>query len=379
MKILMLGHKRIPSREGGVERVVEELGVRMADAGHDVCVFNRYGRHVSGKEFELRKSRVKEYKGIRIKTIPTFKIKSLNAVVYAFFGTVLATFKHSDVIHFHTEGICAFLFLPWLFRKNIVVTVHGLDWKRGKWKGFSKKFIKFGEKCAAKYADEIIVLSEDTRRYFKETYNRQTVYIPNGANTVIKRKAELITEQFGLKKDKYILFLARLVPEKGLHYLLEAFKQIDTDMKLVIAGGGSHSDDYVEEITNMAAEDDRVIMTGFVQGELLDELYSNAYLYVLPSDIEGMPMSLIEAYTYGNCALVSDIYENASVAADRSITFEHSNVEDLRLKLSGLIEDKTVVEAFKADISDYILKKYNWDDIVEETLALYRRKQQNII
>lgn len=374
MKILMLGHKRIPSCEGGVERVVEEIGVRMVNAGHDVCVFNRYGSHVSGKEFELGNSKVKEYKGIKIKTIPTFKIKSLNAVVYAFFGTVLATFKKSDVIHFHTEGICAFLFLPWLFRKNIVVTVHGLDWKRGKWKGFSKSFIKFGEKCAAKFADEIIVLSEDTQKYFMDVYNRETVYIPNGANAVTRRDAKLITEKFGLEKDKYILFLARLVPEKGLHYLLEAFKQIDTDMKLVIAGGGSHSSDYVEEVTKMASEDDRVIMTGFVQGELLDELYSNAYLYVLPSDIEGMPMSLIEAYTYGNCALVSDISENVNVAADRSITFEHSNVEDLKTKLSELIADNTRVEAFREDISDYILEKYNWDDIVKNTLNLYSKK-----
>ncbi len=374
MKILMLGHKRIPSREGGVERVVEEIGVRMVNAGHDVCVFNRYGSHVSGKEFELDNSKQKEYKGIKIKTIPTFKIKSLNAVVYAFFGTILATFKKSDVIHFHTEGVCAFLFLPWLFRKNIVVTVHGLDWKRGKWKGFSKSFIKFGEKCAAKFADEIIVLSEDTKKYFMDVYNRETVYIPNGANQVTRREAKLITEKFGLEKDKYILFLARLVPEKGLHYLLEAFKQIDTDMKLVIAGGGSHSSDYVEEVTKLAAEDNRVIMTGFVQGELLDELYSNAYIYVLPSDIEGMPMSLIEAYTYGNCALVSDIFENVNVAAERSITFEHSNVSDLKNKLSELIADSGRVADFKEDISDYILDKYNWDDIVKDTLALYSKK-----
>ena len=374
MKIIMLGHKRIPSREGGVERVVEELGVRMASAGHEVCAFNRYGEHVSGREYSSGQEKLKEYEGIKIKVIPTFKVKSLNAVVYAFFGTLSAVLKKSDVIHFHTEGICAFLFLPWLLRKNIVVTIHGLDWKRDKWKGFSKSFIKFGEKCAVRFADKIIVLSEDTQRYFKDTYGRETVYIPNGANPVVRREPKLITEKFGLEKDGYILFLARLVPEKGLHYLLEAFSRIDTDMKLVIAGGGSHSSDYVAEIKKMADKDKRVIMTGFVQGEILDELYSNAYVYVLPSDIEGMPMSLIEAYTYGNCCLVSDIYENVNVASDRSITFKQGDVNDLRSRLAELLSDSERVMRSREGISEFILNKYNWDDIVEKTLKLYMQK-----
>ena len=373
MKILMVGHKRIPSREGGVERVVEELGVRMVEKGHTVYAFNRSGKHVSGKEFETTHEKLKSYKGIKIKTVPTINLKSLNAVIYAFFATIAATFRRSDVIHFHTEGICAFLFLPWLFRKNIVVTIHGLDWKRDKWKGFSKKFIMFGEKCAAKFADKIIVLSEDTKQYFLDTYKRETVYIPNGANPVVNRQADIIKQKNDLEKDSYILFLARLVPEKGLHYLLDAFRDIDTDMKLVVAGGGSHSNDYVEKVTKLAARDDRVIMTGFVQGQELDELYSNAYLYVLPSDIEGMPMSLLEAYTYGNCCLISDIYENVNFAPEKGITFKHSDVDDLKKKLEELIHNEELVKENKTGTTEYILKKFSWDEIVDKTLKLYKK------
>ena len=170
-----------------------------------------------------------------------------------------------------------------------VVTSKGIDWQREKWQsGLGSKFIHQGEKNAVKYADEIIVLSKGVQDYFKETYGRETHFIPNGVNRPQIREASLITDKFGLKKDSYILFLGRLVPEKGIRYLVEAFKNVKTDKKLVIAGSSSDTDSFMEELKELAKGDDRILFTGFVQGAMLDELYSNAYIYTLPSDLEGI-------------------------------------------------------------------------------------------
>ena len=205
--------------------------------------------------------------------------------------------------------------------KNVVqdLTSAGIDWQREKWQsGLGSKFIHQGEKNAAKYADEVIVLSKGVQDYFKETYGRETHFIPNGVNRPQIREAKLITDHFGLEKDSYILFLGRLVPEKGIRYLVEAFKNVKTDKKLVIAGGSSDTDSFMEELKDLAKGDDRILFTGFVQGAMLDELYSNAYIYTLPSDLEGMPLSLLEAMSYGNCCLVSDIPECAEVVEDKA-------------------------------------------------------------
>ena len=167
---------------------------------------------------------------------------------------------------------------------------------REKWKGgFGSRFIRKGEEHAIKYADEIIVLSKNMQRYFSERYNRTTCFIPNGIERPKIIEQDLIRREYGLEKDKYILFLGRRVPEKGLTYLIDAFKNVDTDFKLVIAGGSSDTDTYTDQIKNMAKDDLRILFTGFVQGKMLEELYSNAYVYVLPSDVEGMPLSLLEA------------------------------------------------------------------------------------
>lgn len=197
-------------------------------------------------------------------------------------------------------------FLPKLFGIRTLVTIHGLDWQRSKWGGFASKYLKFGEKTAAKYADEIIVLSRSVQDYFKNEYGRDTVFIPNGVNAPEIRTASLITQKYKLEKDGYILYLGRIVPEKGIHYLIDAYSQIDTQMPLVIAGGSSHSQEYFEEL-KQKAQGKNIIFTDFVQGRELEELYSNAYVYVLPSDLEGMPISLLEAMSYGNCCLTSDI------------------------------------------------------------------------
>lgn len=364
------GHKHIPSREGGVEVVVEELCTRLVKYGYDVTCFNRGGHHVSGAEYDTAK--LDNYRGIHIKTVPTIEGKGLAAISSAFFATLGCCFGKYEVVHVHAEGPAIFCGALKLFRKRVIMTCHGLDHQRStKWNALARWCILQGEKAAVRYADEIIVLSKNVQKYFKDTYGRNTHFIPNGVNKPIIREAKKIKERFGLEKDSYFLFLGRIVPEKGIHYLINAFKAVETDKKLVIAGGASDTDSYEHELIDTAKSDNRVIFTGFVQGELLDELYSNAYVYVLPSDLEGMPLSLLEAMSYGNCCLVSDIPECTEVVEDKAMIFRKSDEKDLEVKLQEACDYENKVNAYKNQSSDFICNKYNWDNVVKETLKLY--------
>lgn len=372
MKIAMLGQKRIPSREGGVEIVVEELATRMVKKGHEVTCYNRSGKHVMDKK--QKQEKIKEYKGVKLKKVFTIDKKGLAAVTASFFASIKALFSKADVVHYHAEGPCAWMWIvKKLSKKKVIATIHGLDWQRAKWGGFATKFIKYGEKQAVKHADEIIVLSKNVQDYFEKEYNRKTVFIPNGVSKPEIIKANIIKDKFNINKDDYILFLGRMVPEKGIHYLIEAFNNIKTNKKLVIAGGASDTDTYFQELKEKAKDNKNIIFTGFVQGKELDELYSNCYIYSLPSDLEGMPLSLLEAMSYGNCCLTSDIAECANVIEDKGVTFKKSDVKDLIKVLQDLLDNPKKVEKYKKESQEYILSRYNWDDVVDKTLKLYKK------
>ena len=369
LKIAMFGQKRW-SREGGIEVVVEELSTRMVKLGHQVTCYNRGGHHVSGKEFDGEK--LHECEGVKLKTVPTINKKGLAAVSSSFFAALACAFGKYDIVHIHAEGPAAMCWIPKLFGKRVTVSIHGLDHGRSaKWNRFARKYILLGEKNAVRFADEIIVLSRAVQQYFADTYGRKTVFIPNGVERPKILPAKLIKEKYGLDKDRYLLFLGRLVPEKGIQYLVQAFKQIDTDKKLVIAGGSSDSDEFMQELTRLAADDQRIMFTGFVQGQMLAELYSNAYVYCLPSDLEGMPLSLLEAMSYGNCCLTSDIAECAEVVEDKAILFEHGNVAALRDQLRRLCDNPSLATRYKRDAADFVCEKYNWDSVVDKTIELY--------
>lgn len=375
MRIAFIGHRRIPSREGGIEIVVDELATRMVARGEQVVVYNRKGHNVAGEEFDNQSSTSDKpymYRGVKVIPVTTIDAKGLAALTSSFFATLKAIKARPDVIHYHAEGPCVPLRLAHWFGIRTVATIHGLDWQRAKWGRFASTYLKLGERTAAKCADEVIVLSRNVQRYFKDTYGRDVRFIPNGIERNTPVAADAITRKYGLEKDGYILFLGRIVPEKGVHYLIEAFKRLDTDKKLVIAGGSSDSAEYYESIKAAAASDPRIVLTGFTQGEELAELYSNAYVYVLPSDLEGMPMSLLEAMSYGNCCLTSDIPECAEVVGDHAVTFHKGDVDDLTVKLGGLLSDSAQVMSLKTSAADYITDKYSWDDVVDRTLALYR-------
>ena len=367
LNIAMLGHKHMLSREGGVEIVVCELSTRMAAMGHTVICYDRKGRHVSGETLDARR----EYKGVKIVPVWTVEKKGLAAMTSSLAAAWKASLSKADVVHIHAEGPAAMCWLPKLFGKRVVVTIHGLDWARAKWSGFAARYIKWGEKQAVRYADEIIVLSRSIRDYFRETYGRETAFIPNGVSRPEKVEVKEITERWGLTKDSYVLFLGRIVPEKGLRYLVEAWKGVTTDKKLVIAGGSSDTQAFLAELKSMSGEN--VLFTGFQQGRVLEELYSNAYLYTLPSDLEGMPLSLLEAMSYGNCCVVSDIPECTEVVEDKAAVFPHGDANALRETLQSLLENEERVRQYKFTAANFITQKYNWDDVVGRTLELYRK------
>lgn len=363
----MLGHKRIPSREGGIEIVIDEISTRMAALGHSITAYNRKGRHVCDGEVK----RLRKYKGVKIKEVFTIDRKGLAAMTSSFCACVRAGFGKYDVVHIHAEGPAFFSFIPKMLGKKVVVTVHGLDWDRAKWGKFASWYIRIGEKNAVRFADEIIVLSQGVKDYFWNTYKRETQFIPNGVNRPELREADEI-KKYGLEKDGYVLYLGRIVPEKGEHYLIKAWREIETDKKLVIAGGISDTAGYGKELKALASVDRRIVFTGFVQGRMLEELYSNALIYCLPSDLEGMPLSLLEAMSYGNCCLTSDIPECAEVVEDKAVTFKKSDIADLKEKLEKLLSNREAVDKYKKEATDFICGKYSWDDVVEKTLGLYR-------
>lgn len=367
LRIAFLGMKCMPALgQGGVEVVVEELSTRMAKLGHQVTCYNRSGKQGGKKGLTT-------YKGVRIVNVPTIDKRGLAAMSASTMAAIRAAFGPYDVVHFHAEGPCAMLWLPKLMGKRCIATIHGLDHQRAKWGKLASTYIMLGEKCAVRFADELIVLSKGVQDYFMKTYGRKTRFIPNGVNRTKLREADLIQKKFGLEKDGYILFLARLVPEKGLKYLIQAYRQVQTDKKLVIAGGTSDTDQFVKELKALAAGDDRILFTGFVRGQMLEELYSNAYLYTLPSDLEGMPLSLLEAMSYGNCCLVSDIAECTEVVEDKAMVFLQGNVEDLREKLQTACDQEELVQGYKKDAAEFICGKYDWDEVATETVRLYER------
>ena len=358
MKIAMLGHKHLPSRAGGVEVVVQTLSTEMAARGHEVTCYNRSG-------FGPRK---RKYRGVRLVTVPALGKGGLGAVSASFFAAFLASFGSADVVHIHAEGPAFFSFLPKLTGKRVVVTIHGLDWQRQKWRGrFASRFIRWGEEHVVRFADVIIVLGQNQQRYFREQYGRETVLIPNGIQPPTWTDGEELY-RLGLEKEEYVLFLGRLVPEKGIHTLLAAWKQVKTKKHLVIAGDSSGTDDYVRQLKTMAGE--RVLFPGFAEGRLLEDLYSHACVYVLPSTLEGMPVGLLEAMSYGNCCLVSDIPECRETAEDAAVYFPAGDADALAERLQELLEDPQKRQVYR-EKTGTVCRKYNWAEIVERTLRCY--------
>ncbi len=363
MKIAMIGLKGVPSRAGGIEIHVEEIGKRLVKMGHEVYVYTR--PHYIDKG-------VQEFGGMVLKSIPTFHTKHLDAIVHTFLSSIDSLTRGFDIIHFHAAGPSTMCFIPKLAGRKVVCTIHGLDWKRNKWGRFASAYLRLGERMAAQVSDNTIVVSKTMKCYIKNKYTRDCHYIPNGVNIAQKVKAGIIKESYSLEKDDFFLYLSRLVPEKGAHYLIQAYNKLDTDKKLVIAGGASHSEEYEKFLKALAGDNRGIIFTGHVADRELSELFSNAYTYVLPSEVEGMPIALLEAMSYGQCVIASDIDENVEVMEDKGLSFTSGDIDSLYEMLAYADAHPREVSARKMMAEQYILRKYDWDRISYETEEVYR-------
>ena len=370
MRIAMIGHKRFGSREGGVEVVVTELARRMAALGHEVTCYDRSGSDVMTGEATDVRERVVD--GVRVVPVRTIDKKGLAALSSSYFATLTAIKDRPDVIHYHAEGPCVPLPLARRAGIRTAATIHGLDWQRAKWGKLASTYIKMGERAAATKADGLIVLSKANQAYFKKTYGRDAVLIPNGVDEKAPRHADAIKSTWGLDEGSYLLYLGRLVPEKRPELLIKAFKKLKTDKRLVIAGGGSDTSEFERSLRELAKGDNRILFTGFVTGEPLEELYSNAYAYVLPSDVEGMPMGLLEAMAYGCCCVTSNVSECADVLGGAGLTFKQGNQADLASVLGDLLADSAKAKRLGGIARKRVSSNYDWDVVVEQTLALYK-------
>jgi glycosyltransferase involved in cell wall biosynthesis len=358
MKIAMLGLKGL-SYPGGIENFTEQVAWRLVERGHQVTVYVR--PHVGDDENG-------NHRGVRIRKLPSLNTKHLDTVTHTFLATLDALRSDVDLLHFHALGPAVFSFIPRLRGIKTVVQVHGLDWQREKWGNAAKTFLRCGEYTAAHFPHRTVVISRALKQYFERRYGRRCDYVPNGVDSYQQRDPEGI-KKWGLKEGNYILFLGRLVPEKGCHYLLKAFQQIEGPMKLVIAGDSSHSDAYVARLKQNG--DARVIFTGFARGDLLEELFSNAYCYVLPSDVEGLPHTLLQALSFGKCVLASDIPANVEALGDCGMTFKSGDIADLKNKILFFLNHPEFTRAQKEKSQTRVREHYAWNEVVNRLERVY--------
>ena len=362
-RIAQIGSRGIPGHRGGVERVVEAVAPRLAARGHDVTVYCA----------SWSTEKAPAWRGVTLKYAPSVKSKHLDTFLRSFVATLGAIFGPADILHYHGSGSAPFALLARAAGKKVVVTVHGADWARRKWGAFGRWFLQFGDWAAVTIPHQTIVVGPDLKSGLDRIYGTDTLFIPNGAEERPHRLAKAILD-LGLVARGYVLFLARLVPEKQCHTLIEAWLSLEDkgDLKLAIAGPVWHSAEYAASLKEQAKDDPSVLFLGEVSEEVLEELYSNCVSYVLPSEVEGMPLSLLDAMAFGACVVCSDIPANAYVVSDAGLTFPVGDVGALRARLQEVISDPARAQHLREAALRRITKEFHWDEIARRWEDVYR-------
>jgi glycosyltransferase involved in cell wall biosynthesis len=358
LRVAFIGGRGVISKYSGIESFYEETGRRLAGMGHEITVYCR----------NYFTPALPEYNGMRLVRLPTLRSKHLETVIHTFLSTMHALTQHYDLVHYHALGPALFSCIPRLCGTKTAVTVQGLDWQRKKWGRLASAVLRIGEEASAHLPHQTMVVSRTLERHYREVHQMGAVYIPNGG--LLRKRAEpkKILE-WGLEPGRYLLFLGRFSPEKGCHLLVQAFERIEGDVKLVLAGGASYSDDYQRELRMHA--NDRIRMMGWVSGEDLDELLTNAMIFVLPSDMEGLSLALLDAMGAGLCVLASDVPENREAVEGAGFTFHAGDVEDLSDRLNFLMANLAIREAAGKAARKRVEEEYEWDKISREIERAY--------
>jgi glycosyltransferase involved in cell wall biosynthesis len=366
LRIAVIGARGVPATFGGIEHHVEEIGARMAARGHRVTVFARTN-YVDGPE--------RTFRGMRVIALPTVPTKHLDAIAHSGLSTLRAM-GGFDVLHYHAIGPGIPAALPRIAsRAKVVLTVHGRDGERAKWGRGAAAVLSGAEWLSARMPDATVVVSEDLARHYRDAYGREAVYIPNGVEPQVAPAADAIATRWGLTEGSYLLFVGRLVPEKAPDALLAAFRRIETDTRLVLAGGTSFTDTFVARLEREAARDPRVLMPGYVYGDTLRELYGNAAAFVLPSLLEGLPLTLLEAASYGTPVVASDIPPHLEVLRDEARgrrLFPSGDADALAAAIERSLADPAAERLGAAELRSDVLARYDWDDVTDRTIGLYR-------
>lgn len=376
MSVYFIGQKGIPARGGGVENHVEELSTRLAAEGQDVFVYSRK---------RYTKSDITSYKGVNVLYTPTIYTKHLEAITHTFISILdLLRRKNVEIVHIHAIGPSLLIPLVRILkpRAKVVSTIHCSDYNHQKWGSFARFALRLGERIGATMAHLSITVSRGLKRHLERAYFASGVYIPNGVTLPELSSDEQLLKQWDLEPNEYIVAISRLIRHKGLHFLIEAYQMLDTDKKLVIVGGSEYTDGYVEELRLRADGNPNIIFTGKQGGKNLQALYEYAYLFVQPSLYEGLSIALLEALSYKQTVLASDIPENLEVMKDVGFTFAAGDVKDLATKLDFLLVHPEIVKQYKELGRDHVAEHYNWDTITQSTIDVYKHltsKQPKVV
>ncbi|NOU35164.1 MAG: DUF1972 domain-containing protein [Kiritimatiellaceae bacterium] len=381
MKIALIGSRGIPARYSGFEQFYEQFAVRLAERGHEVTVYNRS---------HFIKDVKKEYKGVRIVSLPSIPTKHLDTIVHTALSTLHALFCRYDVVYYCIVGNSPLVWIPRLAGAKTLINVDGEDWARGKWSGFAKTYQKWCEGVACKAANAVIADAKGILTRYRELYNHETIFVPYGAN--IRKNLRFIPDfaqksedrgqkfeersdrpnaqslmpnalkKYNLRPEEYIFYVGRFVPENAIDLLIRAFRRLKTEKKLVVVGDAPYADGFKKSLYELAAGDERIIFTGYAFGDDYAQLSANAYFYVQPAGIDGTRPALLDQMGFGNCVLVRNSIVNMEVIGDCGCFFDKERLEDSLVEvMQELVENGDKVQGYRERVTSRIESYYNWE------------------
>lgn len=371
MKIAMIGQKGIPAIFGGIEKHVEELSIELVKQGREVFVYARNWYTPANKA---------KHEGINIVHTWTVQTKHLDAIIHTFTATIHAMRQKPDIIHYHGVGPSILSWIPRVFAPKIKVvsTFHCIDRYHQKWGAFARFILLLGERAACLFPHKTIGVSQTIQNYCLNEFKTNIAYNPNGVNLEENPGTQCLSK-FGLEKDKYLVMISRLVKHKGVHYLIPAWQKakkeepvLMKDLKLAIVGGSAFTDDYVKSIKKMAENDDSIIFTDWQKGDTISSLYANALMLVHPSENEGLPITVLQAMSFGRPALVSDIPEHQEVITDENFLCTTASIFSLSSKIIELLKNPELLKKTGSENLNKVKNNYHWKDIGNQTTKIYK-------